>query len=115
MTTTLANPWTSVCLLADIAPNTGVCALYNAQQVAIFRIGKTEEVYAISNFDPFGQANVLSRGIIGDVKGEWVVASPLYKQQFKLKDGQCIEDDSVTLPTFHVRAFDGEIQLASAL
>ena len=49
--------WTTVCDLDDIAPNTGVCALFDEQQVAIFRIGKTEQVYAIDNVDPFGRSN----------------------------------------------------------
>jgi nitrite reductase (NADH) small subunit len=103
--------WTTVCDLDDIAPNTGVCALFDEQQVAIFRIGKTEQVYAIDNVDPFGKASVLSRGLIGDCDGDIVVASPLYKQQFKLKNGQCIEDKSVKLKTFAIRAHRGQIQL----
>ncbi len=31
-----------------------------------------------------------------------VVASPLYKQHFRLEDGQCLEDDSVTLRIWSV-------------
>jgi hypothetical protein len=48
--------------LRDIVPNTGVCALVDRKQVAVFRIGRGEEVYAIANFDPNAQASVLSRG-----------------------------------------------------
>jgi hypothetical protein len=44
--------WTAICTLRDIVPNTGVCALVDSQQVAVFRIGRGEEVYAIANFDP---------------------------------------------------------------
>jgi len=110
----LNSNWTKVCQLNDIAPNTGVCALFNDAQVAIFRIGATEQLYAIDNYDPCGEANVLSRGIIGDHKGEWVVASPLYKQQFKLTDGQCIEDDQIQLSTYPVTAVEGEIFLGLA-
>ena len=44
--------WTAVCTVRDIVPNTGVCALVDDRQVAAFRIGRGDEVYAIDNFDP---------------------------------------------------------------
>ena len=47
-----------VCALNDINIDTGVCALVNGQQVAIFRPAATTELFAIGNFDPFGKANV---------------------------------------------------------
>ncbi len=46
----------------------------------------------MSNQDPFSQAFVMSRGIIGDLQGERVVASPIYKQHFSLATGRCLED-----------------------
>ncbi len=77
--------WAAVCKLDDIVPNTGVCALVGGHQVAVFRLD--DRVYALSNHDPFSRANVLSRGIVGDIKGELVVASPVYKQHFSLASG----------------------------
>src|SRR4029077_18325032 len=71
-----------VCRFDEIVPGTGVCALVGGEQVAVFRVD--DSVYARGNFDPFSRANVLSRGIVGDVKGELVVASPVYKQHFSL-------------------------------
>src|SRR4051812_2182075 len=68
-----------VCRLEDIVPNCGVCALVDGEQVAIFRLDD-DRVFAIGNGDPFSGANVLSRGLVGDLKGELVVASPIYKQ-----------------------------------
>ena len=59
-----------------------MCALLDGQQVAMFRVG--DAVHAIGNHDPASGANVLSRGIVGDVAGELVVASPMYKQHFSL-------------------------------
>jgi nitrite reductase (NADH) small subunit len=103
--------WINVCSLSDIQPNTGVCALINGQQVAIFRVGYDEEVYAISNYDPFSKANVLSRGIIGDRKGILKVASPIYKQNFSLVTGKCLDDNSVRIPTYPVRVVEGNIQV----
>ena len=94
--------WVKVCRLADIVPNTGVCALVGGRQVAVFRLGD-DSLYAMDNRDPFSRANVLSRGIVGDIKGEVVVASPVYKQHFSLASGQCLEDPQVRVPVFPAR------------
>jgi nitrite reductase (NADH) small subunit len=93
------DEWITVCKLADIVPDTGVCALVNGQQVAVFRLAD-DSVYAIANLDPFSEANVLSRGIVGDLKGELVVASPIYKQHFNLLTGQCLEDAEVRVAVY---------------
>ena len=95
-----------VCRLEDIVPNTGVCALVRGRQVAIFRLGD-DSVYALDNGDPFSKANVLSRGIVGDLKGELVVASPLYKQHFSVATGRCIEDETVSIPVYRA-SVEGE-------
>ena len=88
--------WKTVCHLENIMPNS-VCVLINGEQVAIFRIGKHNDLFAISNFDPFSQANVLSRGLTCDLKGTLCVASPIYKQHFNLETGQCLEDSRTCL------------------
>ena len=95
----LMNDWVRICRLEDIVPNTGVCALVDGQQVAVFRLDD-DSLYAIGNRDPFSHANVLSRGIVGDLKGELVVASPVYKQHFSLVTGRCIEDETVSVPVY---------------
>ena len=100
--------WVEVCRLEDIVPNTGVCALVGGRQVAVFRLDDGS-VHAVDNHDPFSRANVLSRGIVGDVKGELVVASPIYKQHFRLVTGECIEDPGVRIAVFGVRVEDGFI------
>jgi nitrite reductase (NADH) small subunit len=106
--------WTDVCSVADLQENSGVCALVNGLQVAIFYLPETgQSVYAIGNYDPIGKANVLSRGIVGDVKGQPVVASPLYKQHFNLETGACIEDDSVRVPVYACRLDNGRVQVAA--
>jgi len=98
-----------VCRLEDILPTAGVCALVAGEQVAIFRVG--DEVFAIGNRDPFSGANVLSRGIVGDLNGELVVASPVYKQHFSLRTGRCIEDASVSVPVYRVGVEGADIQI----
>jgi NAD(P)H-dependent nitrite reductase small subunit len=91
-----------VCQVEDLVPGLGVCALINGQQVAIFRL-RSGEIYAIGNYDPFSEANVISRGLTGDLKGFKVVASPIYKQHFDLATGQCLEDAEVRLPVYAVQ------------
>ncbi len=102
--------WTAVCALDDITPNSGVCALIDGQQVAVFR-SDDDRIYALSNHDPFSKANVLSRGIVGDIKGELVVASPVYKQHFSLATGVCIEDVAVKVAVFPARVENGMVQV----
>jgi nitrite reductase (NADH) small subunit len=95
-----------VCPFDDIVPNAGVAALVDGEQVAIFRLDDGS-VHAVGNRDPFSGANVLSRGIVGDLKGELVVASPVYKQHFELLTGRCIEDATVRIPVYRTRVEDG--------
>lgn len=97
-----------VCPLEDIVPGTGICALVAGEQVAVFRL-EDDSVHAIGNFDPFSRANVLSRGIVGDLKGELVVASPVYKQHFSLLSGRCLEDATARVPVYAARVEDGWI------
>ncbi len=101
------SEWVVVCRLNEIVPNTGVCALVGDRQVAVFRLDD-DSIYAIENHDPFSRANVLSRGIVGDLKGELVVASPVYKHHFSLASGQCLEDPGIRVPVFPVRV-DGDL------
>jgi NAD(P)H-dependent nitrite reductase small subunit len=96
-----------VCRLDQILDNAGVCALVAGEQVAVFRVD--DEVYAVGNRDPFSNANVLSRGIVGDLKGELVVASPVYKQHFSLKTGRCVEDAAVRIPVYAARVEEGMV------
>ncbi len=92
-----------ICSEDDLIKDSGVCALVNNEQIAIFYLPGTEQkVFAIGNWDPIGKANVLSRGIVGDLNGDIVVASPLYKQHFKLETGECVEDAGIRVPVYKV-------------
>lgn len=106
-----ATQWETVCQITDIQPNTGVCALFHNEQVAIFRVGETEEVYALSNYDPFSKAYVLSRGLVGDRQGVTKVAAPIYKQNINLQTGEYLDDPEIKIPTYPVRVVNGEVQL----
>ncbi|MDC8831473.1 nitrite reductase small subunit NirD [Alteromonas gilva] len=97
--------WHDVCHTDDLVTNSGVCALVDGQQIAIFRIvlGDETQYFAISNWDPIGQANVLYRGIVGTLQDKVVVASPLYKEHYNLATGECLERDDVSVQSFAVR------------
>ena len=104
------NEWVSVCKETDLIEFSGVTALIEDKQVAIFYVPDLEEkLFAIDNHDPFSGANVLSRGLVGDLKGKVVVASPLYKQHFELATGQSLEDESISVGVWPIKMENGEV------
>ena len=107
----MSGTWRTICALEEILPDTGVAALLGGEQVAIFRLGESETVHAIGNRDPFSGANVLARGITGDLGGVSVVASPVYKQHFSLATSICLEDADVSVPLYPARVFNGAVQV----
>lgn len=106
--------WIDVCPLDDLLPGTGAAALIDGHQVALFRSRDGEAVYALSNFDPFSKAFVLARGILGCRAGKPKVASPIYKQNFDLRTGECLDDPSVRLPSYPVRVTAGRVAVGAA-
>jgi nitrite reductase (NADH) small subunit len=103
--------WADVCAFDQLTSGRGVCALVAGRQVAIFRVD--DDLFALSNYDPFSEAFVLSRGIVGS-RGERIkVASPIYKQSFDLVTGACLDDAAVSVPVFPARVVDGRVLVAS--
>lgn len=107
--------WTPVCSLDALIPDVGVRALVGEEQVALFRLSGLGEVFAIDAFDPFSKAPVLSRGIVGDLNGQLVVASPIFKQHFNLETGSCLEDAAMSVRTYETRVVAGLVEVASGL
>lgn len=105
--------WTEVCPLERVQRERGVCALVAGEPVAVFRT-HDDRLHALHNVDPFSGASVLSRGIVGDLGGTSVVASPLHKQHFVLETGAAVEDGSVSVATYGVRVVDGMIEVGPA-
>ncbi|MEU4615783.1 nitrite reductase small subunit NirD [Streptomyces umbrinus] len=100
----LTDGWFTVCDLSLLMPGRGVAALLpDGHQVALF-LDRTGRMYAIDNRDPFSGAAVLSRGLTGTHQGRPFVASPLLKQRFDLESGQCLDDETVRVATYEVRA-----------
>jgi len=101
----------AICEFDRIIPGRGVAALLeDGTQVAVFRLAD-DSLYAVSNLDPFMDANVMSRGLVGDRGGEPIVTSPLLKQAFSLKTGVCLDDETVALEVFAVEVLSGEVRV----
>jgi NAD(P)H-dependent nitrite reductase small subunit len=112
MTVLENKQWQTVCSLEDLVAQSGVAALIEGKQIALFYLPDNDAVYAIDNYCPFAEANVLSRAIVGDLKGKTVIASPIYKQHFCLESGECLEDDTVKISVFETKIQDNLIQIA---
>lgn len=101
--------WQDVCSISDLVEYSGVSARVNGIQLALFLVPDAEPaVYALDNWCPAADANVLARGIVGDLNGELVVASPLYKEHFSLLTGQCLEKP-LNVRVWPVMVSDGRV------
>lgn len=101
-----------LCKVDELEPYQGRAAWVDGEQVALFLI-PNHGVFAIQNWDPIGKAYVLCRGIVGDINGELCVASPLYKQHFKLSSGECIEQPETRLRTWPITLENNSVVLSS--
>lgn len=103
--------WITICKINELTPQLGACAKVEDKQVALFYCKRSDRLYALSNYDPIGQANVISRGMMGSVEGEPYLSSPLYKHHFHLETGACIEQPDISLTTYPVRVMDHHVQI----
>ena len=102
--------WTPICRYDDLVPERGVAALVDGAPIAVFRTFDGE-LFALHNVDPFSGASIMSRGIVGTRGEAPTVASPMHKQVFDLRSGTCLDDPSVTLPSFPIRCRDGLVEV----
>ena len=65
----MTTEWQRVCELDALVPDRGAAALIGGHQVALFRLSDSGEVHAVDHLDPFSQANVMARGLVGSRKG----------------------------------------------
>ncbi|MBO3663985.1 nitrite reductase (NAD(P)H) small subunit [Microbacterium stercoris] len=129
-----SSRWVAVCRLSDLEVERGRAALIGDTQLALFLLADGS-VRAVSNFDPYGKANVLSRGIVGtkslgnnapssgnnemsesgstasreDVP---TIASPLHKQAWDLRTGMVVETqgkDARDIPVWPVAVQGDEV------
>jgi nitrite reductase (NADH) small subunit len=106
----MEQAWIMVCKTHEISSYSGMSAFVLGRQVAIFRV--SSDFYAISDFDPFSGAYVLSRGMVEKHKGVVKVGSPNYGKSFNLATGECLEDPSVKLPTYPTRVVGEVLQIS---
>ena len=105
--------WTTVCRVDDLAPERGAAALLGTDQVALFRL-VDGRVLAVQQHDPFSNAFVISRGIVGTKQDAPTVASPMYKQVFDLRTGVCLDTqgkEQKALTVWPVAVSDGDVHL----
>lgn len=98
--------WRPLCRLHDLVADSGVVALTDDAQVALFYLPEAPDgqpLYAVDNRDPRSGANVVGRGIVCSLGGVPAIAAPLYKQHFRLADGVCLEDPGQRLRVWPVR------------
>jgi nitrite reductase (NADH) small subunit len=107
--------WQRVCAYDDLVPDRGVAALVGERQVALFRLSGSTEVHAVDHRDPFSDANVMARGLVGSRGGVPTVASPMHKQSFDLRTGQCVDDPAVALEVWPTRVSDGWVEICAEL
>src|ERR1700761_7882160 len=104
--------WTVACAYDRLIPWRGVGVLLpDGEQAALFRLDDGS-VHAVGNIDPFSGAAVMSRGIVGDRGGRATVQSPIKKQAFALVDGNCLDDQDVSLAVYATRIVDGQVEIA---
>ena len=91
-----------MCPLDAIPLERGVAALVDGPAVAVFRT-YDGEVFALVQLRPVRGASVLARGIVGTRGDVPLVASPMHKQAFDLRTGECLDDAAVRVPAYDVR------------
>ncbi|WP_114855453.1 nitrite reductase small subunit NirD [Brachybacterium sp. YJGR34] len=112
-TTTNELSWRSICSLDDLEVERGRAALVDHAQLALFLL-PDGSVRATCNRDPYSDAYVISRGIVGSRGDAPTVASPMYKQVFDLRTGLCLDPKGKgpgRLRTWQAREVDGEVQV----
>jgi nitrite reductase (NADH) small subunit len=102
--------WQPLCSCRELVPDSGVVAWLNGVQIALFYLpgAKGQQLFAVDNRDPKSGANVIGRGIVGQLGNDLMIASPLYKQHFRLADGSCVEFPEQRLNVWPVR-LNGEM------
>ena len=108
--------WRALCSRRDLVAHSAVVAWLDGRQVALVHLCDAEgdeQVFAMENRDPKSGAKVIGRGIVGQLKGELVIASPLYKQHFRLADGHCLEYPDQPLQVWPARLNGDAVEIAA--
>ncbi|MBC7776787.1 MAG: nitrite reductase small subunit NirD [Phycisphaerae bacterium] len=113
MVKTSTEKFVAVGTVDDFPRNGGACVLVDGEQIAVFNFDH-KDWYAVQNRCPHEKQMVLSRGLIGDAKGEPKVACPLHKNQFSLVDGHHLGGNpEFQLKKWNVRVIDNTVQVGA--
>lgn len=112
--TTTSLRWHRAAPVDAFPSDGGACVLIDGQQIAIFNYtdpatGLPARWYATQNLCPHKQQMILSRGMIGDSRGEPKVACPFHKKTFSLETGKNLNGEDYRLKTYPVKVENGEV------
>lgn len=97
------SQWIKATLASDLTLGQKGCLKLKDQHIALIHY-EEKKWYAVQNVCPHDQQSVLSRGILGDQKGEAKIVCPLHKHAFALDSGKHLGgDSSLNLQTFPVK------------
>lgn len=106
-----------VCAVQNLEVERGRAALIGVDQIALFLL-RDGSVHAVSNLDPYSGAHVISRGIVGTRGDVPTIASPMHKQVFDLRTGECLESQGKTpahLAVWPVRRVGDDLYLQAPI
>ncbi len=121
--------WTTICPLERLPFDRGVGAIIDGEPIAVFRLSPSdepsavgseaaEEILAVSHIDPVSGSPVMARGLVGSFASPPTeiptLASPLHKQRYNLRTGDCLDDETLRLRVFDVRVIDGIVMAKPA-
>ena len=109
-----ARPEAAVRVCALTARGSG--ALVGGAPGAIVRT-HDGRVYALDNRDPYSGAQIIARGLVGTRGDVPTVISPMYKQVWDLRTGDCLDgagSDPMALRTWPVRVVEGAVLVGGA-
>ena len=104
--------WTCIGETDNFPMNLSTCVKVNDIQIAVFQLPTEKKWYAVQNYNPINQRMVLSRGLVGDSKGEPYVACPLHKHHYSLETGACMTVSNYELQTFEIKEDGGKLMLS---
>lgn len=103
--------WFKAAKIEDIPVNGGACVKVQDKQIALFYLQNKDELYACQNLCTHKKQMILSRGIVGDKKGEPMITCPLHKKSFSLKTGNNLNNEDYRIRIYSVKLEDGFVYI----
>ncbi len=102
--------WYRVCPLSDLDESWGEAALVDGSHVALFRTGGSQ-VFAVAHEYPATAAHLMARRIVGSRGTRPTIASPLHKEVYDLRTGECFGIPTLRLATYSTRLVNGFVEI----